>query len=490
MLFPILTVIATLSYHRPSLRHASRSFSDYMKSFSISFALLCGCLLLTSASAQSARTKNPDPVQSSEPSKDVDARTPDADQAKSAAQLFDEADNYARRKFAAFEKLKMPYDDQLKQKIEREQRDIAARYAAALAARKLNAKDFYYLGMLYNLAGKFDGAFDAMQRFLNENPTATGEPAQNARAIVVIQAAKKGLLSEAEARLRDYANNQPQVADDRYSLENWLTVGYFNLKDYEHALPHAEELWNAAKLASKDKSAFARDSMLNDAAVSLSEIDLKLKKKDDAIAVTQELRKLALALPSGNLYKLALRRQVQIDPAIDPFKDMGPPASSTASAPDITATEWIDSQPVKLADLRGQVVLLDFWATWCGPCRSTLPRLEKWYEGYKDKGLVVIGLSTFEGHADGKQLTRAQELDYLRDFKKKFSLKYGFAISEESRNDLNYSVSSIPTTFLLDRRGVVRFISVGSSDVEAAALNKMIKKLIDEPAASAPATVR
>ena len=65
-----------------------------------------------------------------------------------------------------FEKLKMPYDDQLKQKIEREQRDLATRSAATLAARKLNGNDVYYLGLLYNLAGKFDGAFDAMQRFI------------------------------------------------------------------------------------------------------------------------------------------------------------------------------------------------------------------------------------------------------------------------------------------------------------------------------------
>src|SRR5436305_13531237 len=113
--------------------------------------------------------------------------------------------------------------------------------------------------------------------------------------------------------------------------------------------------------------------MRNGAAVRLSEIDLKRKKKDDAIAVTQELRKLALALPSGNLYKLALRRQIQIDPAIDPFKNMEQLAPSTATAPDLTAAEWIDSQPTKRADLRRQAALLDYRAPWRGPCRSTLP---------------------------------------------------------------------------------------------------------------------
>jgi thiol-disulfide isomerase/thioredoxin len=401
-------------------------------------------------------------------------------------QLFDEADSYARKKFEDFKKLKVPYDALLRQKIEKEQRDLAAKYAGALAVRKLSGSDIYYLGMLHNLAGQPDDAYQVMQRFLNESPDASGEPAQNARAIVVINAAKKGALAEAENRLKQYAENQPQLAEDRYSLENWMVVSYFNAKDYEHALPHAQQLWIAAQSAAKEKKTFARDAMLNDAVVSLSEINLKLKKKDEAIAVVQDLRKLALTLPSGNLFKLALRRLVQIDPNTDLFKDVSQPSGANASnPPEISAAEWMDRTPVKLADLRGQVVLLDFWATWCGPCRATLPRFEKFYEQYKDKGLMVIGLTSFEGQVEGKRLTRAQELDYLRDFKKRFGLTYGFAISDNGQNDVNYVVSSIPTSFLIDRRGVVRFISIGSSDVEGAALNKMIKKLIDEPPASA-----
>ncbi len=401
---------------------------------------------------------------------------------KTAAQLFEEANNYVRKKFDDFEKAKMPFDERLKQQVQREQRDLAGRYAIALAARKLKGDDSYYLGMLYNIAGQADGAFDAMRRFLSENPEAKGETAQNARAIVVINASKRGALAEAEQRLKQYADDQPQIPDDRYSLENWMTVSYFNAKDYEHALPHAQQLWLVAESAARGKQPLARDATLSDAAISLSEIDLKLKKKNDAVAVIQDLRKLALTFPSGNLYKIALRRLIQIDDTVDLFKDVERlDASEATMPPEITAREWIDRQPVKLSELQGRVVLLDFWATWCGPCRATLPRFEKFFEQYKEKGLVVIGVTNFEGHAEGKQLTRPQELDYLRDFKKKFGLTYGFAIAD-GQNDFNYANSSIPTTFMLDRSGKVRFISVGSSDIEAAALHKMIKKLIDEPA--------
>ena len=445
-------------------------------------AWLCCFVSINLALAQSGRVRDTNPAINGEAIKSSDEKRLTPVDSRTAAQLYEDANNYAQKKFDDFEKHHMPYDGRLAEKIRQEQRELAARYATQLAARKLEGRDTYYLGMLHNLARDNDGALEVMRRFLTENPDAAGEPAQNARAIIVIQASKKGLLAEAEARLAEYAKNQPQLAEDRYALEDWMVSAYFSANDYEHALPHAQEILKAAKLAAKDKGAFERDKMLNHAVVLLSETNLKLKKKDEAVAVIQELRHLAVELPSGNLYKLALRRLTEVAPSIDIFKSFDDTPPRERNVREIVAKEWIDQKPVKLADLRGQVVMLDFWAPWCGPCRATFPRLQSWHEKYKGKGLVILGMTNFLGHAEGKQLTRAQELDYLRDFKKRFHLSYGFAIADSGQNDLNYDVSSIPTTFLIDRRGVVRFISVGSSDQEASMLNKMIKKLIEEPA--------
>ena len=117
-----------------------------------------------------------------------------------------------------------------------------------------------------------------------------------------------------------------------------------------------------------------------------------------------------------------------------------------------------------LADFKGKVVLLDFWATWCAPCRQTIPHLEALHKKYKDQGLVVIGINNETDHDKVKAFAR-DRISYiiLLDANKQFQ---------------EYGISGIPTAFYIDRAGKINYTEVGFTPGSEKKAEQKVKELL------------
>ncbi|HEU4961255.1 MAG TPA: TlpA disulfide reductase family protein [Sphingomonas sp.] len=133
-------------------------------------------------------------------------------------------------------------------------------------------------------------------------------------------------------------------------------------------------------------------------------------------------------------------------------------------APDFRLT-LIDGSKVSLADLRGKVVVLNFWATWCVPCREELPLLDRYYELQQKAGLRVFAVTT----EDSLPLYQLKELFAVMHIPAVRRIKGPYAI-----------LGAVPTNFVIDRNGVVRYAKANAFTLDE--LNTLLVPLLREPA--------
>lgn len=153
---------------------------------------------------------------------------------------------------------------------------------------------------------------------------------------------------------------------------------------------------------------------------------------------------------------------------------VGAPLSSSPSpregffAPDFTL-DTLQGEQVKLSGLRGKVIVVNFWTTWCPPCRAETPALEMSYEAYQDLDVVILGVN----------LTDQDSLKEVESFVHEFGLTYPILLDRDGAVGLLYQLSGLPTTFFINREGIIRTVVIGGPMSETSIRSK-IEALLKE----------
>ena len=147
------------------------------------------------------------------------------------------------------------------------------------------------------------------------------------------------------------------------------------------------------------------------------------------------------------IYALLLLSAIMLSSCAQPSSDMEGIAEIGKTAPNFTLRD-LGGQEVSLDQFKGKIVLLDFWATWCGPCRMTMPLLERLQKEYSSD-LVQLAINMYE------------PIDLVREYARSQGLHAPVLLDEEGSVSYAYRIGAIPTQVLINREGIVRFVQEG-----------------------------
>ncbi|MEE9224572.1 MAG: redoxin domain-containing protein [Bacteroidota bacterium] len=276
-----------------------------------------------------------------------------------------------------------------------------------------------------------------------------------------VELAKQGVQA---LRNINPSSKPPHISKKQWEQSSRRTLGFtldtyayglFKLERYKDAQKAYREAYDLTGGMNADiNERLVQSYLLNgeyDAAIEVTKECVEKSKYNDKLL---EYGKEALARKEGSAEGFDLLLHAAEKRAMAKAKEELRGKRFTKAAPDFEA-ENLSGEVIQLAKLKGKVVVLDFWATWCGPCRAAFPFVQKVYEKYRENSdVMILAVNTWE------RVKGAERVDVVENFMEKNNYTFP-VVYDESKVVDKYEVEGIPTQFYIDREGTIQFKEVG-----------------------------
>ncbi len=383
--------------------------------------------------------------------------------------------------------------------IDKEVKAKAEEAVKGIDPSKVEAKDAYDWAQLFQLAQQHKAVCDLAHKFLTTNPG----PDQKF-AVQMMMMTSCNALGEGEMLIMTIKDIKPVNSNNGRSLMSSTVYLYADtiaksqgvdaaikaLDDVLTKAPATDHKAYAQQMLTAQKAREAQNppaTAPKPDAERLVDLEQMSKNQEASMQFSVVDKKAELLKGAGRKPEAVKLLKSFIATVADPKSPILRSANSSLKQMEMVGapaaaltTERSYGEFKGLDSLKGKVVIIDFFAHWCGPCKASYPDMTKMYGDLKGKGLEIVGFTTYYGfYNQEKNLEKDAEYAKMADFIKEFNISWPVAYGERTNFDA-YGITGIPTTILIDRKGNVHSVDVGYSPESFKKFRAEVEKLLGE----------